>query len=278
MVLWVFGYGSLVWNPGFDFDEKVLGYIKGYRRVFDLACIDHRGTPEHPARTCTLEEQWGIAYCVNGGMEKEREAMQFLEKRECEYDKKASVEFYKDGDSLQPHLTDVLVFISTPDVISNRYYLGPAPLEEMARQIATATGPCGNNRDYLFSLEKALSQIGHEDDSVIELGNEVRKVLGVLSANKTAGAHFAVNPMLLPQEDAVMNSDPNSLHLDESDNKTAGAHFAVNPMLLPPVISVPPLQEDVAVMNSDPDSLRLGEMDSIHFMVWMHSHLIKRKI
>lgn len=219
MVLWVFGYGSLVWNPGFDFDEKILGYIKGYRRVFDLACIDHRGTPEHPARTCTLEAKegevcWGMAYCVNGGIEKERAAMQFLEERECEYDKKASVAFYKDGDSLQPHVTDVLVFISTPDVISNKYYLGPAPLEEMARQIATATGPSGNNRDYLFSLEKALSQIGHEDDSVIELANEVRKVLGILRDNETAEAHFAVYPRLLPvmiavtpcPEAAVMNS------------------------------------------------------------------------
>jgi len=36
MVFWVFGYGSLVWNPGFDYDEKMLGFIKGYRRVFDL--------------------------------------------------------------------------------------------------------------------------------------------------------------------------------------------------------------------------------------------------
>lgn len=36
MVFWVFGYGSLVWNPGFEYDEKVIGYIKNYRRVFDL--------------------------------------------------------------------------------------------------------------------------------------------------------------------------------------------------------------------------------------------------
>lgn len=34
--MWVFGYGSLVWNPGFHYDEKVLGFIKGYKRVFDL--------------------------------------------------------------------------------------------------------------------------------------------------------------------------------------------------------------------------------------------------
>lgn len=36
MVFWVFGYGSLVWNPGFDYDEKIIGFIKDYRRVFDL--------------------------------------------------------------------------------------------------------------------------------------------------------------------------------------------------------------------------------------------------
>jgi cation transport regulator ChaC len=36
MVLWVFGYGSLIWNPGFDFDDKILGFIRGYKRTFNL--------------------------------------------------------------------------------------------------------------------------------------------------------------------------------------------------------------------------------------------------
>ncbi|KAK2392291.1 ChaC family protein [Trifolium repens] len=186
MVFWVFGYGSLVWNPGFDYDEKIIGFIKDYRRVFDLACIDHRGTPENPARTCTLEEKdgsicWGAAYCVRGGPEKEKLAMQYLERRECEYDQKTLVNFYKEGDSLHPALTGVIVFTSTPDKENNIYYLGPAPVEDMARQIATANGPCGNNRDYLFLLEKAMHNLGHEDDYVIELANEVRKVLGVVN-------------------------------------------------------------------------------------------------
>ncbi|KAL0738651.1 hypothetical protein Bca4012_014861 [Brassica carinata] len=155
MVLWVFGYGSLIWNPGFDFDEKLIGYIKDYKRVFDLACIDHRGTPEHPARTCTLEQStgaicWGAAYCVRGGPEKEKLAMEYLERRD---------------------------FTSTPDKVLNKYYLGPAPLEEMAMQIATASGPCGNNREYLFKLEKAMHDIEHEEEYVTELANEVRKHL-----------------------------------------------------------------------------------------------------
>ncbi|KAE9609180.1 hypothetical protein Lal_00020318 [Lupinus albus] len=185
MVFWVFGYGSLVWNPGFEYDEKIVGFIKDYRRVFDLACIDHRGTPEHPARTCTLEEKegaicWGAAYCVRGGPEKEKLAMQYLERRECEYDQKTLVSFYKEEDSLNPVLTGVIVFTSTADK-ANKYYLGPAPLQDMARQIATAYGPCGNNRDYLFLLEKAMHDIGHEEEYVIELANEVRKELGIVN-------------------------------------------------------------------------------------------------
>ncbi|XP_062223359.1 gamma-glutamylcyclotransferase 2-2-like isoform X2 [Phragmites australis] len=202
MVLWVFGYGSLIWNPGFDFEEKILGFIKGYKRTFNLACIDHRGTPQHPARTCTLETDeeaicWGIAYCVKGGLDKEQEAM-------------------KEGDSLKPAVMGVLVFVATPDPVGNKYYLGPAPLKDMARQIATANGPNGYNRDYLFSMEKALANImasmllqycknttvfsgnlpmvfmllcsGHEDDSIIELANEVRKVLNRTKETKITGS------------------------------------------------------------------------------------------
>ncbi|KAF3338764.1 cation transport regulator-like protein 2 [Carex littledalei] len=205
MVLWVFGYGSLAWNPGFDFDEKIVGFIKDYRRVFDLACIDHRGTPANPARTLTLEAKkgaicWGVAYCVRGGAEKEAEAIKYLERRECEYDKKISLDFYKEGACLSPAITGVLVFVSTPDRNINKYYLGPAPLDQMARQIATANGPCGNNREYLFSLEKALFDIGHEDDYVIVLADEVRKVLAAQKEKKSkmSGPHLSVRFNLSP--------------------------------------------------------------------------------
>ncbi|TQE00585.1 hypothetical protein C1H46_013829 [Malus baccata] len=131
--------------------------------------------------TFDLVQQWGAAYSVRGGLEREKLAMEYLERRECEYDSKTLVDFYKEGEFSQsePFLTGVIVFTSTLDKESNKCYLGPAPLEDMARQIATAFGPCVNNRDYLFLLEKAMFDIGHEEDHVIELANEVRKVLGI---------------------------------------------------------------------------------------------------
>eukprot|EP00252_Welwitschia_mirabilis_P013132 TRINITY_DN29009_c0_g1_i1.p1 TRINITY_DN29009_c0_g1~~TRINITY_DN29009_c0_g1_i1.p1 ORF type:complete len:192 (-),score=27.34 TRINITY_DN29009_c0_g1_i1:301-876(-) len=184
MGLWVFAYGSLMWKPGFLFDDKRVGFIRGYRRVFQLACIDHRGTPEYPARSCTLIEEedalcWGIAYFVNGGPEQERLAIEYLERRECEYDTKSYIDFYTDEDHSKPVLTDILVFTTTPNKETNKYFLGPAPLEAMAKQIATAVGPCGTNCEYLFRLEKALDSIGHTDKEIIELANEVRRILGL---------------------------------------------------------------------------------------------------
>ncbi len=48
-MLWVFGYGSLVWKAGFDYDERVVGFIKGYRRVFHqgaFVSLSYRGCME----------------------------------------------------------------------------------------------------------------------------------------------------------------------------------------------------------------------------------------
>ncbi|XP_019166848.1 PREDICTED: gamma-glutamylcyclotransferase 2-3 isoform X1 [Ipomoea nil] len=183
MVMWVFGYGSLIWKPGFHYDDCLVGFIKGYRRVFYQGSTDHRGTPEFPGRTVTLEPAdgevcWGIAYKITK-KEDQEVAITYLEVREKQYDKKAYLDLFTDLKASTPAVSDVLVYVASPDKTINKNYLGPASIEEIASQIVRAEGPSGPNRDYLFQLEKALGLIvGCEDKHVTDLAKEVRRIIG----------------------------------------------------------------------------------------------------
>ncbi|XP_026453428.1 gamma-glutamylcyclotransferase 2-2-like isoform X1 [Papaver somniferum] len=57
-----------------------------------------------------------------GGPEKERLAMEYLERREWQYDLKTSIDFYREDDPLKPVVTRCLVFTSTPCKLSNKYW------------------------------------------------------------------------------------------------------------------------------------------------------------
>ncbi|AAF78262.1 Contains similarity to cation transport protein CHAC from Escherichia coli gi/2506988. ESTs gb/AA605474, gb/AI995104, gb/R90162 come from this gene [Arabidopsis thaliana] len=162
--MWVFGYGSLIWKTGFPFDESLPGFIKGYRRVFHQGSTDHRGTPDFPGRTVTLEAA--------------HEEVCHLEVREKQYDQKEYLDFFtQDSNASEPAVAGVMVYIASPDKKSNNNYLGPAPLEDIAKQIVKAKGPSGPNRDYLFNLEEALAQLGFKDKHVTDLANQVRHIL-----------------------------------------------------------------------------------------------------
>ncbi|MCL7021657.1 hypothetical protein MKW94_002375 [Papaver nudicaule] len=182
MVLWVFGYGSLIWKAGFHHDDRLVGFIKDYRRVFYQGSTDHRGTPDYPGRTVTIEPLqgdvcWGVAYKVSGD-ENIKAALEHLEVREKQYDVKAYLDFFTDPTSTTPTISGVMVYIASPDKKLNENYLGPASLVEMANQIVNAKGPSGPNRDYLFHLEEALLRLGCKNDKhVMDLANEVRRII-----------------------------------------------------------------------------------------------------
>jgi len=70
--LWVFGYGSLIWDPGFDHEERVIARLSGWRRSFCMWSIHHRGTPEAPGLVLALDADGqghctGVAYRVPHG-------------------------------------------------------------------------------------------------------------------------------------------------------------------------------------------------------------------
>ena len=70
---WVFGYGSLIWRPDFEYMERLPASLRGWERRFWQASPDHRGTPEAPGRVVTLVPVSGavcegMAYRIAGAV------------------------------------------------------------------------------------------------------------------------------------------------------------------------------------------------------------------
>ena len=74
--MWVFGYGSLLWNPGFRYSKKEIARLEGYKRSFSMRSIHHRGTAENPGLVLALSRDAqsfceGLAFEVEQGKEVE---------------------------------------------------------------------------------------------------------------------------------------------------------------------------------------------------------------
>lgn len=56
---WVFGYGSLIWDPGFPVAERAVARASGWHRSFCMRSVHHRGTPEDPGLVLALDAAAG---------------------------------------------------------------------------------------------------------------------------------------------------------------------------------------------------------------------------
>ncbi|QOR39898.1 gamma-glutamylcyclotransferase [Billgrantia diversa] len=166
--IWLFGYGSLIWKAEFPFHEHRPAHIEGWARRFWQGSHDHRGTPEAPGRVATLVESpysvcQGMAYRIDA------DTLGPLDVREKNgYLRERVILHFQDGSHAEG-----LIYLATED---NAAFLGDAPLEEMARQIATAHGPSGANRDYLLNLAAALENLGAQDEHVSTLMTRVSSI------------------------------------------------------------------------------------------------------
>ncbi len=167
---WIFGYGSLVWRPGFAFRERHPAYIKGWLRRFWQASPDHRGTAEAPGRVVTLVPSpastcWGMAYRVDASVA--AEVLGQLDHREkAGYERvRVTLRF-----RARPSVEDVLVYVAAA---GNPNFVGPASLAEIAEVARVAHGPSGANREYVLRLADALSAMDAADDHVTALARLV---------------------------------------------------------------------------------------------------------
>lgn len=166
--LWLFGYGSLIWKAEFPYHERRPAHIEGWARRFWQGSHDHRGTPEAPGRVATLVESPG-AICQGMAYRIDADTLGPLDVREKNgYLRERVTLHFAEGDH-----TEGLIYLATAD---NAAFLGDAPLDEIARQIAAAHGPSGANRDYLLHLAAALQDLGADDAHVFTLAQRVRQL------------------------------------------------------------------------------------------------------
>ena len=170
MNVWLFGYGSLIWQPGIDYLECQRARLRGWERRFWQGSHDHRGLPDDPGRVVTLIENVkghcdGMAYLVERGVVVETfEALDYREKNGYER-VEVGLEL-ANAASQRAQVSPGVVYIARPN---NHAFLGPAPLPEMAAQIRNSAGPSGRNVDYLTDLAHALRKLDADDPHVFEL-------------------------------------------------------------------------------------------------------------
>ncbi|MGO4908600.1 gamma-glutamylcyclotransferase [Pseudorhodobacter sp. W20_MBD10_FR17] len=158
--LWVFGYGSLVWNPGFAVAEQRVAMLNGWHRSFCMRSIHHRGTEIDPGLVLALDRAAaakcaGVAFRVQDGAEEATLAA--LREREL-----VSAAYLEDWLPLQlDDGSEVTALCYVIDPSHDQYCT--LPLEEQAQIIAQAVGGRGRNCEYLFNTSAHLAQLGIGD-------------------------------------------------------------------------------------------------------------------
>lgn len=170
--IWIFGYGSLMWNPELDFEAKRVATVHGYHRNFCLWSRINRGTPERPGLVLTLERGGscrGIAYRLTRAIAREQLAR--LWRREM------SMGSYRPRWLACRCGSDV--FEGLAFVVNRRCtgYAGKLPFETMVAAISSASGKYGSSADYLFRTEATLEEHGIRDERVRQLAERVRSHL-----------------------------------------------------------------------------------------------------
>lgn len=161
---WIFGYGSLIFRPGFEFLERRPAFIAGYVRRFWQGSPDHRGTPEAPGRVVTLladpnEHCGGAAYRV--AAEAAEATLRLLDEREIAGFERTRVPLLD-----RPHGAAFAEGITWIAPQGNPHFLGELPEADIAAHVRRSRGPSGANIDYVRELAVALRELGVADPHV----------------------------------------------------------------------------------------------------------------
>jgi cation transport protein ChaC len=172
--LWVFGYGSLIWRPGFEFICRVPARLFGLHRGLCVYSFVHRGTPERPGLVLGLDRGGtcrGLAYRV--GAEKRAETIAYLRAREQVT--KVYREVMRSVILLGEPERRVTALVYVVDH-SHPQYAGRLDLDQQLHHVRQGHGQSGANRDYVLSTVKALEALGYRDRDLHLLAERLKGV------------------------------------------------------------------------------------------------------
>jgi cation transport protein ChaC len=181
--VWLFGYGSLMWNPAFSYAERRIGTLRGWHRRFCLWLRLGRGTPERPGLMLALDRGGttrGIAFRLAQG--EERAELLLVWRREM---------FTGAYHARWVTLTTDQGPVHAIALVVNRErdeYAAGIDEDEAVKHIATAQGPLGSPAEYLFETVAHLEELGIRDRGLervrqlllkrLQCGHQVRSAAG----------------------------------------------------------------------------------------------------
>src|SRR6478735_3761467 len=165
--LWVFGYGSLMWRPGFEFVERVPARLIGEHRALCVYSFVHRGTPEKPGLVLGLDRGGacrGVAFRI---AEKNRAAViAYLREREqvTSVYREVTRSVWLENEARQR--VSALAYVVDRGHVQ---YAGRLSLGEQLRHVLQGHGQSGVNRDYVLATVKAIEAAGFRDAPLHQL-------------------------------------------------------------------------------------------------------------
>ena len=168
--IWVFGYGSLIWNPSFNFDLRKQAHLFGYHRRFCLRTTITRGTPEKPGLVLGLDRGGsakGILFRIPAS----------IAARECDVIWKREMlsgAYLPSWVKVKAHNGKAIKALTFVIKRNHPSYAAPMPDEDSVKIIAEARGIIGSNSEYLFNTEKALKAEDIKDNKLKKLSEMVK--------------------------------------------------------------------------------------------------------
>jgi glutathione-specific gamma-glutamylcyclotransferase len=170
--LWVFGYGSLMWRPGFDFIERTEALLIGAHRALCVYSFVHRGTPERPGLVLGLDFGGacrGIAYRVSAAGRARTIAYLRAREQVTMVYRECMRRVWLEGDPRR----QVPALCYTVDR-RHPQYAGRLTLEQQLHHVRQGHGQSGANRDYVVATVAALEALGYRETQLHLLAERLK--------------------------------------------------------------------------------------------------------